>query len=284
MSKRVTIGTIADGAPAVEPAATEAPAEPVAGGGSRGGDDDPARYRRIAKKLETAISVGRYPVGALLPTEAALCASFGASRYTIREALRTLVDLGMVERRQGAGSRVVAASPRTSYSHTMRTLAEFFQYARDTHLDVRESGIVAIDDEEAAVLKAPAGSRWLRIRGVRWNPARTETISYTSVYIHVRFVPLLADVSEAEGPIYALVEARSGEAIAEAIQEITACALPAAIAKPLNVRPGAPAMRFVRRYLDASGGIMLTSLNWHPADRFSYVMTIRRGDWPPQNG
>ncbi|MFG1359635.1 GntR family transcriptional regulator [Xanthobacter pseudotagetidis] len=246
-------------------------------------EDDPARYRQIAKQLETAISVGRYPVGALLPTEAALCTSFGASRYTIREALRTLVDLGMVERRQGAGSRVVAAAPRTSYSHTMRTLAEFFQYARDTHLEIMDSGIYALDDDEALVLKAPVGSRWMRIQGVRWNPARTETISYTTVYIHVRFVPLLADVSSAEGPIYALVEARSGETIAEAIQEITACALPATIAKPLNVRPGAPAMRFVRRYLDASGGIMLTSLNWHPADRFSYVMSIRRGDWPGQD-
>lgn len=261
------------------------PEQPPAAPAARAprGEDDPARYRQIARQLETAISVGRYPVGALLPTEAALCASFGASRYTIREALRTLVELGMVERRQGAGSRVVAASPRTSYSHTMRTLAEFFQYARDTHLEIMDSGIYALDDEEALVLKAPVGSRWMRLQGVRWTPERTETISFTTVYIHVRFVPLLADVSDADGPIYALVEARSGETIAEAIQEITACALPAAIAKPLNVRPGAPAMRFVRRYLDASGGIMLTSLNWHPADRFSYVMSIRRGDWPGQD-
>lgn len=251
---------------------------------TRGGDDDPARYRRIARQLEGAISSGRYPVGTLLPTEAELCATFGASRYTIREALRTLVGLGMVERRQGAGSRVIAGAPRASYSHAMKTLAEFFQYARDTHLEIAESGVVSINGEEAALIGAPVGSRWMRLSGVRWNPTHSEAISYTTVYIHVRFLPLLDDVREAEGPIYALVEARSGETITEAIQEITGCTLPPAIAKPLHVPSRAPALRFVRRYLDASGGVMLTSINWHPADRFSYVMSIRRGEWPAQDG
>lgn len=248
------------------------------------GDEDPARYRRIARQLEVAISSGQYAVGALLPTEAELCAAFSASRYTVREALRTLIGLGMVERRQGAGTRVISATPRASYSHTMKTLAEFFQYARDTHLEISETGVVAISRDEAALIGAPGGSRWIRLTGVRWNADHSEAISYTTVFIHVRFLPLLNNVRDVEGPIYALVEARSGETIVEAVQEITACTLPASLAKPLQVPARAPVVRFVRRYIDASGGVMLTSVNWHPADRFSYVMSIRRGDWPAQNG
>ncbi len=43
-----------------------------------------------------------------LPTESELCEEFNASRFTVREALRRLVAQGMVQRRQGAGSIVVA--------------------------------------------------------------------------------------------------------------------------------------------------------------------------------
>jgi GntR family transcriptional regulator len=32
----------------------------------------------------------------------------------------------------------------------------------------------------------------------------------------------------------------------------------------------------VRRYLDSSGGPMMTSVNWHPSDRFTYLMRLRR--------
>ena len=37
------------------------------------------------------------------PTESELCDEFNASRFTVREALRRLVEQGMVQRRQGAG-------------------------------------------------------------------------------------------------------------------------------------------------------------------------------------
>lgn len=244
-------------------------------------NDDPTLYRRIARELEAEIAAGNRPVGSLLPTEAALCATYDASRYTIREALRLLVERGIIERRQGAGSRIISTAPRTSYSQTMRTLSEFSQYARDTHFDIAETAIVSLDDDAAELIPAPAGSRWMRISGVRWTAERTEPICHTTVYVHTRFAHHLHDVRTTPGPVYALVEARSGEMIAEAIQEIAARPLPAVAARALKLRAGSTAMRFVRRYLDASGGTMLASVNWHPAERFSYVLKIRRDDWAP---
>ena len=62
------------------------------------------RYRQVAEKLKSAIEAGEYPVGSLLPTESELCASFNISRYTAREALRRLAEMGLVSRRQGAGT------------------------------------------------------------------------------------------------------------------------------------------------------------------------------------
>ena len=123
------------------------------------------------------------------------------------------------------------------------------------------------------------GSSWLRAEGLRWTAERDAMICFVSVYVHARFAPLLADLREVGGAVYGLVEARSGEQIAEALQEISAQPMPATIARALQRPRGAPAMRFVRRYYDVSGGVMLTSVNWHPGERCSYQTRIRRGDW-----
>lgn len=240
---------------------------------------EPPLNERIADALRKAIEGGEPPVGALLPSESLLCASFAASRFTVREALRKLADLGLIETRRGAGSRVVSRSARAGYSHFFADLSEVLQYAKDTRLEVFDVVPVQISDEEAGYVEAPAQSIWLKIVGVRREPRNDELISYVNVFVHSRFAPLLTDVRTATGAIYAMIEARSGEAIAEAVQQISAVAMPSAAAKALGRPVGGTALKFVRRYCDAGAGTMLTSVNWHPGERFSYTMRIQRGAW-----
>jgi len=57
------------------------------------------------------IAGGEYPVGSLLPKEVELSRTYGASRHTMREALRRLSEAGMVLRRRRAGTEVIAAQP-----------------------------------------------------------------------------------------------------------------------------------------------------------------------------
>ena len=68
-------------------------------------------YKRLADFLIQEIEAGKYGVGASLPTERELCESFGVSRHTTREALRRLESNGLIIRRQGSGSSVVAITP-----------------------------------------------------------------------------------------------------------------------------------------------------------------------------
>lgn len=235
-------------------------------------------YQRLAQELRGAIERGVHPVGSTLPTEAELCQHHGVSRHTVREALRLLVDLGLIERRQGAGSRVLATVPPVAYVHTIRSLTELFSYTRDTRLEVAASETVALDEAEAEALRWPAGTRWLRMTGLRWTADGREKVCHVTLYVHARFAALLGDAGRQDGPIYALVEARSGERVAEALQEVSAAPLPAAAARALDARPGAPALRIVRRYLDASGGPMLVAVNWHRAGDFTYSIRLRRDD------
>jgi GntR family transcriptional regulator len=66
---------------------------------------DPA-YRRIADSLRHAIEAGELVGGDQLPTEQELAEKWGASRSTVREALRILVTRGLVEARPGQGTFV----------------------------------------------------------------------------------------------------------------------------------------------------------------------------------
>lgn len=242
-------------------------------------------YQRLAERLRADIAAGTHPVGAALPTEVELCERHGLSRHTVREALRLLVDLGLIERRQGAGSRVIATVPPVAYVHTIRSLSELFSYTRDTTLEVAASEPVALDAAEAALLRWPAGTRWLRITGTRWTADRTETVCHVTIFVHARFAALLGDVGAVGGvspggPVHALIEARSGERVVEAVQEVSAAPMPAAAARALGGRAGAAALRIVRRYLDASGGPMMVAVNWHLADSFTYTIRLRRDDEP----
>lgn len=60
----------------------------------------------IAARLRTAILGGRYAHGERLPSERELTEHFGAARGTVREALRQLEEMGLVDRRLGSGTFV----------------------------------------------------------------------------------------------------------------------------------------------------------------------------------
>lgn len=70
----------------------------------------------IASRLQKAILDGTYAYGARLPAERDLASHFGASRSTIREALRQLEERRLLTRRIGSGTFVShRASPDGGY-------------------------------------------------------------------------------------------------------------------------------------------------------------------------
>ncbi|MEP1214841.1 MAG: FCD domain-containing protein [Marinobacter sp.] len=60
------------------------------------------------ESLRLAIEQGHWAIGDRLPVEADLSESLGVSRNTVREAVRVLVHVGMLETRQGDGTYVRA--------------------------------------------------------------------------------------------------------------------------------------------------------------------------------
>ncbi|NQW82963.1 MAG: GntR family transcriptional regulator [Alcaligenaceae bacterium] len=106
------------------------------------------RYAQLAKTLFNEIDSKQYSIGDLLPTEYELCAQFGVSRSTAREAVKQLVQQGLVVRQPGVGSRVVA---------------------------------------QAALLDASEGETWLHIQALRSVEGQALPICLTDVYVAPRF-------------------------------------------------------------------------------------------------
>src|SRR5882724_7014984 len=61
---------------------------------------------QIIEQLRAQIVTGELPVGAKLPTERELGLDFGVTSPTVREALRALNSMGLIEARQGSGAYV----------------------------------------------------------------------------------------------------------------------------------------------------------------------------------
>jgi len=139
---------------------------------------DVPRYAQIFNTLTKRMQSGQYPVDMRLPTESELCDEFSASRFTVREALRRLVEQGMVQRRQGAGSVVVSTTPQARYVHSLSSLSDLFQFALDTHYDMLSTSQVTLDMRVAEDVGVVAGERWHLVEGLRSHEKGGKAICY----------------------------------------------------------------------------------------------------------
>ncbi len=61
-------------------------------------------YIKIHNELRRDIEGGKWRVGERIPSERDLAVDFHVSRMTLRQAIQTLVEEGILERRVGAGT------------------------------------------------------------------------------------------------------------------------------------------------------------------------------------
>jgi len=64
----------------------------------------------VINEIGHGIVTGRFPVGSILPSDAAMMETYGVSRTVLREALKTLEAKGLVEARPKVGTRVSPSS------------------------------------------------------------------------------------------------------------------------------------------------------------------------------
>ena len=233
-------------------------------------------YQRLLDELISRVKAGTYPVGSLLPTEHQLCEEFDLSRFTVREALRRMTDMGMLVRVTRKGTRVISDHPGTAYVQPLDSIEEVMMHVRDTHLNVVSVDMLSVDPALAEQLGCKPGETWLRISGLRQTRDKQLPLSWTDIYVVERYSGIMGDLKSSNKAIYELIEARYGEKIAEIEQEISATNVQAAMALALQVRPGSPALLVIRRAFNERGDVIEISVNTQPASRYTFSLRVGR--------
>lgn len=236
------------------------------------------RYLQLAQTLLNEIQAGKYPVGSQLPTEFMLCEQFGVSRATVREAVKRLVQMGLVVRQPRIGTTVRAQTAGAAYRQSTTDVGDLYQYAKDTTLVIESGETLQIDAAQAAMLEASAGETWLHLKGRRHAKAQLDPICITEVWLHPAFRSIQGITGPLKHAVHSAIEEQFGEVIVEVEQEIRAVALGRAEAGQLNAAPHSPALLVCRKYRNRLGQLVELANSTHPANRFSYSAVLRR-EW-----
>lgn len=240
------------------------------------GKPRPTRYRDIATRLQKEIRLGNVAVGGLLPTETELMARYSASRQTVREALRILMDQGLIVRRAGLGSVVIAAEPPVLFTHSVKSLSEWLRYSNETYRDVVGSRELVADRKLAALLKCEPGKSWFLIEAVRRSDQFAAPLGWTEIYVLRKFAGVVKRSDHGRAPVHEQIAKMYGQTTEYAQMEIFVRGMPAAIAKALGVKSGSPALTVVRRYYGLREELFEVTITTHPEGRYTYTMDMQR--------
>jgi GntR family transcriptional regulator len=225
------------------------------------------RYQEIAHTLRDRVhEVGP---GHVLPSESDLSAEFKVSRVTVRRALETLRDEGLVESRQGFGW-FVATAPLQQRLHSLDTIEQQLE-ERGVHPQ-RKVLEFAFVDAPAHVAEVLASPQVLRVK--RLNLADGAPFAVVTVWCPAELGQHLSRRDVERKPFYELL----GVELRGATQTIGAAAAGESDAALLAVPVGSPVLRCERVTTTAAGHPVLMSEHIFPAHRTEFVVDLPQAE------
>lgn len=227
-------------------------------------------YFQVASQIEEAIDSGALPVGARLGNEIDLAGRLGLSRPTVRQAIGSLVDKGMVVRRRGAGTQVV-------FNRVRRSLELSSLFDDLASIDGKPTTVVltnAVEHASAAVahrLGTAEGDEVLRLERVR--SARGEPIARMCNYLPVDLVQPSTEALEARG-LYQLLRS-AGIRLHAAHQTIGARVVAEQESELLDEPIGAPLLTMERTTYNQEGRVVEYGTHVYRASRYSFDLSLR---------
>lgn len=227
-------------------------------------------YFQIAENLKQAISDGTLKPGDRLDNELDLTERLGVSRPTVRQAIQRLVDQGLVVRRRGLGTVVVA--PRILRSVALTSLYDDLKAnARGPATTVLAVTHIEADDELAANLMLPAGAPVLCLDRLRL----ADGIPLALMHNYLPAGLLKSDPADAleKTGLYELLRSQ-GIQLQAGEQVIGARKATAREAKMLQAPRGATVLTMTRTAFDQGGTPVEHGRHAYLAERYSFRMPL----------
>lgn len=222
--------------------------------------------------LEDYIQVG----AERLPSEKILSERYGVSRVTVRTAITSLQDSGLVRTRQGAATLVVPQS--AALRSGLDRLSSVETFARElgsgTGTEDFETVESTVDAEMAERLEAPEGHPLLVVRYAKTHgPNR---VAWMEDYVPAGIYDFDRLRANFAGSVLDLFLADERLNVASADCEVRAITLDASQARRLKVKQGRPALFYEEVLRNGEGRALEYGRVWALSEHFRFFIRRRR--------
>jgi GntR family transcriptional regulator len=231
-------------------------------------------YHQVHLVLRERIEQGYYGPNGMLPAEMELAREFDVSRITVARAINELAQQGFVERRRGAGTRIVnrdVASPvPANIDGLLENLADMGSRTKAT---VLEFGFVLPPTEAQQELQV--GANELVQRAVRVRSYNGEPFSYLTSFVPGYIGQRFSEEDMNAASLMSLFE-KNGIKIGSARQSFSAALADPKIGQALGVPVGTPLLAITRTVLDSEERPVEFIRILYRTDRYQYRMTMEK--------
>jgi GntR family transcriptional regulator len=225
------------------------------------------QYRQIEQALRERIAT--LLPGARLPSDAELCAEFGVSRMTARNAMQRLAEDGLITRKPGRGSFVAEPLAHRRANRLMTFTQEMRRGGRVPSSRVLTRVIRPSSPAEAESLGTPPGQPVVHLRRLRLADDKPIALESTVLIGLCADAVMTADL--ANGSLHETL-GRAGIVLRGGTSTIGAAAATPDDARLLDVRIGDPLLVERRVIADGHGRRIEATESRYPADRYGLVV------------
>jgi GntR family transcriptional regulator len=231
-------------------------------------------YAQIKDTLRGRILDGTYAPHSQMPSEHELCALFGVSRITVRQALGDLQKEGLLFKLHGKGTFV--SKPKAFQNVT--SLQGFGEAMSSMGYEIvnqlRSFRIVEASRHVATKLNLPEGAPVAEIHRVRL--LNREAVSLEITWLPEIFGKRLSNADLVTRDIFLILENDCGVPLGHADVAIDAILADDEIAAALPVQEGSPVLRIERLTHDATGAPIDYEYLYFRGDAFQYRLRTDR--------
>jgi GntR family phosphonate transport system transcriptional regulator len=229
-----------------------------------------ALWRQVADGIERGIADGRFVAGEKLPGEMEIAETYRVNRHTVRRALATLAERGLVRAERGSGTYVETARiayPLRSRTRFSEIVGAGGQEPRGQLIDASED---AATRELARELGVKTGAPLIRIEALR-SADRTPICVSTTWLSAARF-PDAGRVFASTRSMTKLLAHYGIRDYRRGTTRITAAVADATDAARLDLALGRPVLVVDSTDVDTDGKPLVTKRSRFAAERIEFVV------------
>ena len=224
-------------------------------------------YLQLQEWLREAIDSKKLAADAAIPTERELADQFKVSRITVRKAVDGLVYEGLLNRRQGAGTFVVARVEK-SYSKMTSFTEDMLSRGREPSSKWLSKTAGTVNPEEAMSMGLSPGTVVYRFNRMRFADGSSMGLDYSTVP-----ADCLPSLEAVDGSLYTALEAFGTRPI-RALQRLRAVAFNAEQARLLEIPVGSPGLLIERRGFLADGRPAEFTQSYYRGDAYDLMSEL----------